>query len=171
MTLGLAPVLDFDGTLTHLDVDWVGLRQQLGVERIDDLWSQQYDWKAVTDAEVRAAETAELISPVATMLVTINCFAILTSNSADAVHRFFERFPTLEQRLSIVVGRDELGGPKSDFDFFQVGVAKCLAATDQVGHVEQVTYLGDSPYELDFARRLGMRALDVSQLVASERDQ
>ena len=168
MTLGLAPVLDFDGTLTHLEVDWVGLRQQLGVERIDDLWWQKYNWEEVTEAEVRAAETAELITPVAAKLLTINSFAILTSNSSDAVHRFLERFPLLEQRLAIVVGRDELGGPKTEFDSFRVGVTKCLTATHPVGNGEQTTYLGDSPFELDFARRLGLKVLDVSQLTGIE---
>jgi phosphoglycolate phosphatase-like HAD superfamily hydrolase len=102
------------------------------------------------------------------MLLTVTRFAILTSNSSDAVHRFLERFPLLEQRLAIVIGRDELGGPKTEFDVFQVGIAKCLSALQQVDKDEQSTYLGDSPYELDFAHRLGLRALNVSELTGSE---
>ena len=36
--LGRAPIVDFDGTLARLDVDWDGLRRSLGLGSLDDLW-------------------------------------------------------------------------------------------------------------------------------------
>jgi Haloacid dehalogenase-like hydrolase len=162
--IGHAPVIDFDGTLARLDVDWAGLRRRLRVQRIDDLWSKGADWGAVIDAEVSAASTAEVVTPLATILSTVRCFAVLTSNDAGAVRRFLSRFPELENRLTIVVGRRELGGPKTDFTVFELGVRQCLAANDLLSDGEQSVYVGDSAYELDFARRLGMRTVDVKDL-------
>jgi hypothetical protein len=162
--IGLAPVLDFDGTLATLDVDWAGLRRRLNVDHIDDLWSRGGDWNAVIDAEVSAASTAEAVTPVVTILSTVRCFAILTSNDARAVRRFLSRFPELVNRLTVVVGRRELGGPKTDFTLFEIGVRHCLAANDLLRDREQSVYVGDSAYELDFARRLGLKAVDVKDL-------
>jgi hypothetical protein len=163
--LGLAPVLDFDGTLTHLGVDWVGLRQELGVDRIDDLWSRAGNWNIVAEAEIAAASVAAAVAPVATILSAVRCFAVLTSNDARAVTRFVERFPALRDRLAIVVGREELGGPKTDFARFEVGMQQCLEATEQHRGGERAVYVGDSPYELDFALRLGLNVVDVEDLV------
>jgi phosphoglycolate phosphatase-like HAD superfamily hydrolase len=161
--LGLAPVLDFDGTLAQLDVDWPALRAKLNVERIEELWSRANGWDVVTDAEVRAAETALPVLPAA-MLSGVRCFAVLTSNDARAVRRFMDRFPQLRERLTTVVGREELGGPKSDFACFELGIRQCM---DAMNIDELTTYVGDAPYELDFARRLGLTAIDVRELVGS----
>ena len=38
--LGLTPILDFDGTITELPVDWSSLRRQLGIHQIVDLWER-----------------------------------------------------------------------------------------------------------------------------------
>lgn len=163
--IGLAPVLDFDGTLARLDVDWVGLRRSLKVERIDDLWSRNdTDWNAVVVAEVSAAETAEAVAPVVAILSAVRCFAILTSNDSEAVRRFVSRYPELENRLTVVIGRRELGGPKTDFNRFEVGVRQCLAANNLLSDGEQTVYVGDSKYELEFAHRLGLKAVDVEDL-------
>jgi phosphoglycolate phosphatase-like HAD superfamily hydrolase len=165
--LGLAPVLDFDGTLADLEVDWVELRRSLKVDRIDDLWYRSGGWDTVTAAEIEAATVASPVIPVE-LLSTVSCFSVVTSNAASAVHRFVDRFPVLKQRLSIVVGREELGGPKTEFKRFELGVQRCLEATDQQRTESPSTYVGDSDYELDFARRLGMRAVDVRDLIGRE---
>jgi phosphoglycolate phosphatase-like HAD superfamily hydrolase len=167
--IGPAPVLDFDGTIAQLDVDWIELRRQLNVDRIDDLWTKTREWSEVTDAEVRAATTAEVVGPIAAILSKVQGFAVLTSNDARAVHRFMDRFPDLKNRLAIVVGRGELGGPKTDFTLFTEGVQKCLTATDQYRNGEQAVYVGDSSYELDFAHRLGLKAVDVKDLIDHHR--
>jgi FMN phosphatase YigB (HAD superfamily) len=146
---------------------WTGL--DFVDERIDDLWSQGGDWDAVIDAEVSAASKAEAVTPLVTILSTVRCFAILTSNDAGAVHRFVSRFPELVNRLTVVVGRKELGGPKTDFTLFEIGVRHCLAANDLLNNGEQSVYVGDSAYELDFARRLGMTAVDVRDLDRQQR--
>jgi phosphoglycolate phosphatase-like HAD superfamily hydrolase len=161
---GPAPVLDFDGTIAHLGVDWGALRRQLGVDRIDELWSRAGEWGAVSDAEIKAASTAEAIRAVTEILSTVRCFAVLTSNDAGAVYRFLDRFPTLKCRLTIVVGRTELGGPKTDFPIFEGGVRRCVEATELLRNGAQSVYVGDSEYELDFAHRLGMRVVHVKDL-------
>jgi FMN phosphatase YigB (HAD superfamily) len=167
--IGPAPVLDFDGTIARLNVDWTELRRRLNVDRIDDLWTRTRGWSEVTDAEVRGATTAAVISPVVAILSKVQGFAVLTSNDARAVHRFMDRFPDLKNRLAIVVGRGELGGPKTDFGLFDEGVQQCLAATNQYRNGEQAVYVGDSSYELDFASRLGLKAVDVKDLIDHHR--
>jgi phosphoglycolate phosphatase-like HAD superfamily hydrolase len=164
--LGRAPILDFDGTLVNLDVDWGGLRDTLAVERIDDLWDQpETGWSVVANAEMRAASKAPGVAVVLDRLSKVRCFAVLTSNTSDAVHCFVNRFPILKEKLAFVVGRDELGGPKTEFAFFKLGVQACLRATEQLRGRDSAVYVGDAPYELEFASRLGLIAVDVRKLV------
>jgi FMN phosphatase YigB (HAD superfamily) len=167
--LGPAPVLDFDGTIAQLEVNWFELRRQLNVAHIEDLWTRTDGWSTVTNAEVEAATTAAPVRPVVSILSKVQCFAVLTSNDGRAVHRFVNRFPDLRNRLTIVVGREELGGPKTDLAIFSEGVQRCLAATDLHRDGEQAVYVGDSSYELDFASQLGLKAVDVRDLIHNHR--
>jgi phosphoglycolate phosphatase-like HAD superfamily hydrolase len=161
--LGPAPILDFDGTVARLQVDWAGLKQQLGIELISDLWGRPSSaWDAVTAAEVQAAQAAPAVEPVLDLLVEVESFAVLTNNSSRAVHAFFDRFPLLRTRLVATVGREELRGPKTDFAIFRAGVDRCMAATAAARGGEGVIYVGDAAYELAFAERLGLRAICVS---------
>jgi phosphoglycolate phosphatase-like HAD superfamily hydrolase len=157
---GPAPVVDFDGTLARLGVDWERLRQRLHVKRIDDLWSQASDWSVVLRAEIRAATVAAPIRGVVDRLAAVDRFAVLTSNDSRAVHRFVDRFPNLKRKLVLVVGRTELGGPKAEFHRFTVGLETCLDALGG-GTRDEAVYVGDSQFELDFARRLGLRVVNV----------
>jgi phosphoglycolate phosphatase-like HAD superfamily hydrolase len=168
LMLGLAPVLDFDGTLTNLAIDWAKLRRRLNVERIDELWSRPNDWSIVSSEEIGAAEIADPIRPVVDGLSRVRDFAVLTSNDAAAVHRFVDRFPLLKVRLRLVIGRHELGGPKTDFSRFESGVRRCLVATGQDQGQAIPVYVGDSQFELDFARKMGMRAVDVKELTGAK---
>jgi phosphoglycolate phosphatase-like HAD superfamily hydrolase len=159
-------ILDFDGTLARLDVAWDDLRRKLGVRRIDDLWGSARDpfWAEVTAAEVAAARRAVPIPAVSHLLRATDRFAILTSNSAEAVGAFLERFPELQSRVAVVVGREALGGPKTEFDVFERGFRACLATLG----TDRTTYIGDRPYELEFARRLGAEAVGVASLDVSD---
>jgi hypothetical protein len=161
--LGRAPIVDFDGTLTRLDVPWDELRSALAVARIDDLWARGDAgvWEIVGEAEVRAARSAEPLEPVYDELVGVDAFAVLTSNSAEAVRTFVRRFDDLAKRLVIVVGREALGGPKSDFATFASGFVTCVSETIPARADGDVVYAGDMAYELDFARRLGARPIRV----------
>jgi phosphoglycolate phosphatase-like HAD superfamily hydrolase len=163
--LGPAPVVDFDGTVARLHVRWSELRGQLAVERIDDLWDRQDAdvWRLVTEAEVRAAATAEPVSSVLDELSQSRAFAVLTSNSADAVWRFVSRFDTLAERLITVVGREQLNGPKSVFATFAAGYATCVAATAPTRSGDRVVYLGDMDYELEYAQALGAAPIKVAR--------
>lgn len=165
MTFGAAPILDFDGTIAHLGVDWVGLRRSLNVERIDELWSRPGDWSVVAVEEIKAAAHAVPVAPVIERLSAVRCFSVLTSNDSVAVLRFFDRFPPLKRRLRMVVGREELGGPKTEFTRFESGVLKCLSANRQEQTQERSVYVGDSQFELEFALRLGLNAIDVAELM------
>jgi phosphoglycolate phosphatase-like HAD superfamily hydrolase len=160
---GRAPILDFDGTLARLEVPWSELRSRLGVNRIQDLWLSADDvrWAEVTEAEVDAAKVAEPMAELAGRLDDVDGFAILTSNSSDAVETFLERFPDLGARAVLVVGREILGGPKTSFEVFARGYAMCVEA---LGRPQPPTYIGDQPYELEFAKRLGATAINVATL-------
>jgi phosphoglycolate phosphatase-like HAD superfamily hydrolase len=164
LTAGHEPILDFDGTIARLKVDWEGLRRKLGVQTIDDLWARADGWAEVTAAEVAAAKRADPVLSVSRLLGDTGRFAILTSNSEAAVDAYFERFPALQARVATVVGREALGGPKTDFSIFERGFRACLAALGTI----RTIYVGDRSYELEFARRLGAQAVDVATLDASQ---
>lgn len=162
--LGLTPVLDFDGTITELPVDWSSLRRQLGIHQIVDIWERHTSsWTAITEAEVAAAMISEPIHPIFDKLSKTRQFAVVSSNSTICVRTFFDRFPAVGRRIALIIGRDELGGPKTDFDRFARAVRQCTAALEYRGLRDTLTYVGNEAYELEFARRLGLRALDAHQ--------
>jgi phosphoglycolate phosphatase-like HAD superfamily hydrolase len=164
--LGPAPLLDLDGTLVKLPVDWPRLRDRLGVRSLDELWDEPHDrWEVVTAEEIEAARCGEPIAQVIEMVSDASCFAILTSNSAAAAVTFIARYPALADRCALVVGREELGGPKSDWQRFRAAFARCVDATALERGRAEVVYVGDAAYELDFATRLGARARSVDELV------
>jgi hypothetical protein len=170
--LGHAPVLDFDGTIVRLPVDWSHLRRRLGVLRINDLWTlgRPDAFSLVTDMEVEAADVGEPVDVVMHELAWATSFAVLTNNSALAVRKFFSRFPDFERRLVCVIGRDELGGPKTEIEYFTPGLRQCLDATKTARADGPAIYVGDSAYELVFARRAGMTAFDVADLSSGRAD-
>ena len=61
-----------------------------------------------------------------------------------------------------IVGREALGGPKNNLSRFSDGFSHCAEATARLRGFREVVYVGDQAYELDFARSLGARAVDVS---------
>ena len=160
---GRAPILDFDGTIARLDVAWSELRARLGLGRIDEVWASRDErrWDEVTAAEIEAARVARPGPAVGSLMRSLDSFAILTSNAERAVTVFLARFPALEQRVALVVGRETLGGPKTDFEVFARGFALCSVA---LGSPARQVYVGDQQYELDFARQLGADAVDVAAL-------
>lgn len=167
MIAGRAPILDFDGTLARVELDWEAWRRRFGVRHIADLWRAPggaREWAALTAAEVEAAAIAEPVLPVLALLEGAPRFAVLSNNSARAVDAFLSRFPSLRPRAAIVVGREMLGGPKSDFQVFERGYRTCAEALEPIhGKV----YIGDQAYELDFAARLGAAVIDVKTLDGS----
>ena len=163
--LGPAPIADFDGTVALLPVDWAALRPRLGVARIVDLWSgDPARWDAVREAEVDAARIAEPVAEVCAELVLTERFAILTNNSEDAVAAFLAEQPALAERVTTVVGRETLGGPKTDFATFERGFERCRAATAEWRGGGDTIYVGDAAYELSFASELAARVVDVADL-------
>ena len=163
-SLGPAPILDFDGTIARLDVDWRALREQLGVQRIDDLWApgEENRWEIVRKAEDDGAAMAEPCSAVVAALTDAETIAVLTSNAESSVAAFMHRFPDLAARVRLVVGRALLEGPKTNFDVFARGFERCVEATAVERGSGDVVYVGDMQYELDFAGRLGAIAIDVA---------
>lgn len=163
--LGAAVVSDFDGTLAHLDIAWDALRETLSVARIEDLWAdpQTQGWETVTRAEVDAARTAAPVPFVMHALSSVRAIAVLTSNDETAVETFLDRWPDLRSRVRTVVGRRTLAGPKTDFEIFSAGYARCCAAI-AANDPARIAYLGDRAYELDFARRLGAEPFGVAEL-------
>lgn len=163
MHLGRAPLLDFDGTLTALDVDWPDLRRRLGVTSIGELW-RTGGWAAVTAAEIEAAGRSDPNQALVNHLEDLDAFAVLTANSEAAVRAFLERHPPLAALAVLVVGRETLGGPKAERDVFTRGYRRCVAATATARAGEPVVYVGDADYELAFAASLGARPVDVRLL-------
>ena len=85
-SLGPAPVLDFDGTLTRLAVPWDVLRELLAVQSVDALWEQGIEaWEPVLAAEVEAPRRAAPVSEVMQALAPARAFAVLSSNDEGTV--------------------------------------------------------------------------------------
>jgi phosphoglycolate phosphatase-like HAD superfamily hydrolase len=166
--LGEAVVSDFDGTLADLEIPWPSLRAELSVARIEELWKDpdMERWHTVARAEIEAARTASPRSSVIDALGSTPAIAVLTSNDEAAVETFLDRWPALRSRVRLVVGRRALGGPKTDFEVFAAGFARCLRAVS-AHDASAVAYVGDQEYELDFARRLGASTVGVHQLEAA----
>jgi phosphoglycolate phosphatase-like HAD superfamily hydrolase len=164
--VGPAPITDFDGTLARLGVPWDAVRAELGVAHIGDLWSGRAPepWALVSRAEEEAARVADVVPEMHIALQRTSSFAILTSNSEAAVWRFLDRFTDLASRVRLVVGRETLAGPKSDFDVFARGFSACVEATASARGNSPVVYVGDTIYELKFAQQLGARIIDIEAL-------
>lgn len=164
--LGPAPIVDFDGTIAYLPIVWDDLRARLHVDRIAQLWqSEDPDaWAIVRTAEIEAAIRANPVEPVRARLEQSAAFAVLTSNSEEAVARFLQRFAALESRVAVVVGRETLAGPKHDYAVFRRGFAECVSATASARADGRLVYAGDAEWELEFARQLGAEAVAVHQL-------
>jgi len=166
--LGPAPVVDFDGTLARLDVAWDVLRRTAGVQRIEELWTRSgvAVWDDVTHAETLAANTAAALDAVLGRLEDATALAVLTSNSQASVRAFLGRFPALDEKVTVVVGRETLAGPKTDFTVFTHGFRLCVEATATARDGGPVVYVGDMDYELEFAHRLGAVPISVATLEA-----
>jgi phosphoglycolate phosphatase-like HAD superfamily hydrolase len=168
---GTAVVTDFDGTLARLAIPWQSLRESLSVRRIEDLWldADARRWEPVTRAEVDAALLAAPVPAVVEALGSVPAIAVLTNNDETAVQTFLDRFPDLRSRVCVVVGRQTLRGPKTDFTVFSAGYSACRHALSSGDDSTEITYVGDMDYELDYARRLGAKAIDVRLLAAASR--
>ena len=155
-------ITDFDGTVCRLEIDWSAVRRRAGVARIGELWEREdpASWDTVTAAEVDAATIAPPISAVLEMLTESQGFAVLSNNSADAVAAFLNRYPIIAARCRLVIGREELQGPKEDAERFARAYARCLAALGAA--TDDVDYLGDQDYELALAARCGARVRRIN---------
>jgi phosphoglycolate phosphatase-like HAD superfamily hydrolase len=161
-----AAIVDFDGTLVELGIDWPALRRTLGVRSIDDVFAleDQSMWEIVRAAEVAAAATAPAVGPVIRYLEDVSRIAILTANSSAAVDVFLRRQPLIAERVELIVARETCAGPKRRRDVFERAYRLC---SDALGAVPEVLYVGDQDYELAFAADLGATVVDARALVAA----
>jgi phosphoglycolate phosphatase-like HAD superfamily hydrolase len=162
-TTGRVLITDFDGTLVKLAVDWPALRALLGVQRIRDVVTRG-DPQLVHIVAAAEREGAIWGQPVEAALAFVRGFdryAVLSDNSEIAIDAFLSGYPEIRARCEAVVGRESLGGPKSELDHFVDGIEICRRA---LGGGGQVVYLGDAGYELAFARELGLETIDVASL-------
>lgn len=158
-------VTDFDATLTHLAVDWAGLRARLRVRTMAELWRRP-DVRAfdiVAAAERDGARAGQDNAAALRFVRGFTRFAVLTDNSKTAVDVFLERHPDLRKRCAAVVGRETLGAPKRERAAFGRGMRICIDALGDP-RVPTVTFLGDAAYELALAAELGLAVIDVASL-------
>lgn len=162
--LGPAPVVDLDGTVVRLPVDWSGLRRDLGVGSLRELTVDDVRWAVVQQHEEAAADIATPLPIICAALAATVAFAVLTANSESSAWRALRR-AGIASRCAAVVGRRSLAGRKDDVDVFRRGLARCVTATADARAGEELVYLGDSAYELDYAARSGARTLSVQAFV------
>jgi phosphoglycolate phosphatase-like HAD superfamily hydrolase len=164
LALGPAPIVDFDGTIARLDVDWARLRMRLRVDAIGELWARAGDgrWAEVTAAEVAAAEHAREIACTTEALRSVRAFAVVTDNSEHAIDAYLRRLPELASRVAYVGGRESLEGPKRDAARFRKVFDRAVAATGPFRSAsDPIVYVGDQQYELALASALGARTVCV----------
>jgi|APSaa5957512535_1039671.scaffolds.fasta_scaffold21897_2 phosphoglycolate phosphatase-like HAD superfamily hydrolase len=154
--INTSAIIDFDETLMPLAVDWEGLRKYLNVSRLGDLWDRShplFEWEPVRQHEIEAAETSPFINHTLEVLKSVTSFAVLTNNSEQAVATALARLPEIEKKVSLIVGRETLKGPKQKRSNFDHGFKNALDSLSTIG--KSTYYLGDQDYELNFAKDLG----------------
>ena len=160
-------IFDFDGTLTDLNVDWVSLKKKISVTRISELWDfelaeKQNAFSIISDFELKGTKSE--LNFDRRKFERFSKFAILTNNSEKTVEYFFEllnlehKWPQLDPVL--VVGRETLQGPKEIQDVFQSGI-RLIFETLQIENAFDCCYIGDQKYELSYAAKFGLRAIDI----------
>lgn len=167
-------VLDFDGTLVNLQIDWSALRGQLGLASIQQIWSMPERLRKRHIVQISAAEAyAAKVATIDWSRLVLLCrspYLVFTNNSEISVHVFLQRI--VEERSSFpvpvaVVGRESLNGSKLDFSSFATNL---LASIEQAfGHsvdLSKVAYYGDSEYEINYAKFLGINSHFVTPLNA-----
>ena len=154
-------IIDLDGTLIDLNVDWGQLRKVLGVTSITELWrfSDQSIWSKVSDAELNAAKTSRLNDELIALIGSSSQVAVFSNNSNCAIEETLRRIGEITKNW-LIVGREFLGGAKEDFTIFSRGIEWTVQQWDV--KPESASYVGDAVYEVDFARRLGLNSWRIS---------
>jgi len=157
-------IADFDGTIARLPVDWQALREAFHVSSIEEVLEtfDQSEWDRLKRAEVAAAEVAEPMMKTVSFLNESEGYVILTNNDVAAVTNFLTRFASSLARPRRIIDRNVLGGSKKNFEKFSAAVLQCSDSLD-ARKSEEVTYLGDSTYELDYADALGFKTILVDK--------
>jgi phosphoglycolate phosphatase-like HAD superfamily hydrolase len=163
-SLGVAPIVDFDGTMAALAIDWESLRRELGVGSILELWDDYRNpqWATVATAEIAAAAAAKPIMATLDALGAAAKFVVVTDNDEGAVETFLARYPELGDKALAILGRRFNGGPKRDGErFTRAFRAAETLVTDSVSGLDRVVYCGDQEYEIAYATSLGARVVRV----------
>jgi phosphoglycolate phosphatase-like HAD superfamily hydrolase len=160
-------IFDFDGTLTNLNVDWGELRRELGISRISDIWSLPKSTLNNVINIISKFETSGLTNVLLierAKLESFQQFSVLTNNSERTVEEFFNEL-NLDPKQRIIaptkiVGRETLLAPKEEESAFIRGIKLNLAAMN-ISLSSDCFYIGDQPYELNFALKSGLNAISV----------
>lgn len=157
-------ISDFDGTITKLEVDWVNLRKSLGVDSIDRLlaYGESPSWSTLTNAELMSVTALWASGDVMNAIENAKAFSVLTNNSEKTVQRFFEIQDSVSVKPATVVGRESINGSKTNFHNFRSGIERCLN-TMACEDGDEIWYIGDSIYEIEFASKLGLSSYKVKQ--------
>ena len=160
-------IFDFDGTLTNLQVDWIELRRLLSISRISEIWTfsnskLRESMRIISEFEISGL-TNEVILERA-KIESLQQFSVLTNNSEKTVETFFEKMNLNSRSPKLrpiqIVGRETLLNQKENEDTFMRGVQIILDSME-VSSPSECLYIGDQPYELDFAKKSGLRAVSI----------
>lgn len=149
-------VLDLDGTLVRLAVDWGALRARLGVASVWSALPAHAD--AVTRAEVDGAARCAVNAALVAWLSEHHPAtprAVLSLNAPEAVRIALERAGVA---VGAIVGRGQVEHPKPHPE----GLLR-LAALHSVGPGETLM-IGDRDSDLACAHAAGASALHVSEI-------
>lgn len=162
-------IFDFDGTLMRLDVNWSEIRNDLGIDSVEEIWShseeqQLKEWEKISCAELEAFGRSKAIASTSALLPDLNNFGVLTNNCEEVVAKFLVSVGINPSKVPIV-GRNWLRTSKKNFERFSQGVAQIALTSSYPENFFNLNlgYLGDSTYELDYALELGFQSYLVEQ--------
>lgn len=155
-------IVDLDGTLMNLDVNWAQVRKELEVISVGELWSwplqkRRCGWRILDAYESDAASRATLNQSALAIIKDYGSWSLLTNNGhrvACMVEQMVHRFSPC-RRASVIQSRESLQGPKESFPLFSKAIGNVRAVTG----TNHLSYLGDQDYELSYATRLGLEAI------------
>jgi HAD superfamily hydrolase (TIGR01549 family) len=164
-------ILDFDGTIARLQVDWLSLCRELSAicsrtylsigKCLQEIESSKR--KAVLDV-IRGYELSRVddVQPNERLVNFIKSnrsvrFAILSNNMKQTIEEVLKRL-SVRAFFEVVVAGDEVRRPKPDTE----GMEKILASFPNIKRAN-VLYVGDHNADIEIGKRCGIQTMLISE--------
>ena len=159
-------IFDFDGTIVKLNIDWVGLKNELNkvfgidftplnqaLEKLDKE-SREIAFKIIEKYESHA--TYEVNEKLIRYIISNNKnYAILSDNMTSTIITILNKL-NIKNKFRVIIGRDKVKKYKPNIE----GMIKILNYF-KVDNLKEVIYVGDSKKDELIARKLSIDFLNI----------